>query len=256
MWLMLDTPIPHLELLTQFGISHHLVLFDVITQSKKCKRFYKKVAKKGHWLTLAGVSDFDDVLPTLRELKVSEVVLPYVPNDREGTLNVVSQFVKEVRSNSLFGNLSLMGVPQGKNATDFFQCLVSMAENPYISVLGLSKTSVVTGVLPTYSASLRELFGRFAVLAFLCEEFTNSKPVHILELVTPDVEIPFYLRLPFVRSFDTSFPFRHFSPPEPQQVTSNGIVEWLDYTIELESKALRQCLVWVEKYLSLEGIEA
>ena len=256
MWLMLDVPIPHLELLSQFGITHHLVPFDVITQNKKCKRFYKKVAKKGQWLALVGVDNFGDVLPILKELRVSEIVLPYVPDDREGTLEVVSQFVREVRSNSKLEGLSLIGVPQGKNATDYFQCLISMAENPYISVLGLSKASVVTGVLPSYSASLRELFGRFAVLAFLCEEFAKSKPVHILELVAPDVEVPFYLQLPFVRSFNTSFPFRYFPVVEQRQAASDSLTEQLDYTVELESKALRRCLVWIEKFLSFEGIES
>jgi len=253
MWMMLNPPVAHLEFLTQFGLSHHLVPIRLLRDNKKYKRFYKKLSRKGHWLTLDNsvIETGDSVLdPSLvKGLKVAELVAPTFLFDKERTLDETTRFLKDVRRNPSLSGAKIMGVPQGKNASDYFQCLISMVENPYIDTVGIGKmaTSAVVRVLDDYPSYLKSLFGRFAVLTFICEEFSRSKPIHILGLVNPEVEIPFYLHLPFVRSFNSSFPFRYF--------LSGKYDGSMDYETELESSVLRKCMAWIERFLSVEGVE-
>jgi len=250
MWMMLNPPVAHLEIVTLFGLTHHLVLAHLIKESKKYKRFYKKLSKKGHWLTLdnsvmeTGEPIFD--LDLVNELKINEVVAPDYLFDADKTLAETRKFIEEIQNKDL--KVKVMGVPQGENMSEYFKCLVSMFENPNIDSIGIGKTATSQLYsfenLPLY---FRPLFGRMNVLTFICEELQFSKPVHILGIVNPQVEIPLYSNLPFIRSFDTSFPFRFFSSGKHDSTT--------DHQSEFDTSVLRSTLGWCEQILSYTGVE-
>ncbi len=250
MWMMLNPPVEHLELVAQFGLTHHLILTHLLESSKKYKRFYKRLSKQGHWLTLDNsVMEVGEPIVNvdlIRELNVSEVVAPDYLFDATKTLDETRKYIQHVRQE--FPQIEIMGVPQGNNASEYFQCLASMYENPHITTIGIGKTATSHLYrLEGFPEFLRPLFGRLSVLSFICEEFSRSKPVHILGLVLPEVEIPLYRHLSFIRSFDSSFPFRYFS--------SKLLTTSTEFEGVLDSSVLRECMKWIEQILSMTKVE-
>ena len=251
MWMMLNPPVPHLGVVEFFGLSHHLVLTHLLQSHKEYKRFYKKMSKKyKHWITLdnsvmeLGEPIYD--LELIKELNVDEVVAPDYLFNAEKTLDETRNYIDLVRND--YETIGIMGVPQGKNSTEYFRCLISMYENPYITCIGIGKTA--TSKLHSFEglpSFFKPLFGRISVLTFICEELAQTKPVHILGNILPEVELPLYAKLPFVRSFDTSYPFRYFSSGKVDSTTNHKDV--------YDSSILRKCIKWCDEVLSIPGIE-
>jgi len=243
MWVMVNTPVDSLPVVELLGLEHHLILTHLLKSNKAYKRFYKRLStKQKHWITLDN-SVFETNEPMVdldlaRELQVSEVVAPDYFYDHKKTLEATSKFLGE---NNLEG-IDVMGVPQGDNANNYYQCLEAMLDNPNISSIGLGKfaTLKVIDFPEEMDKNIKALLGRLNVLSYIYREgLGNIKDFHMLGLINPSVEIPLFRNLSFLRSFDTSYPYRRFSGDEtadfltPTTPVINKLsIEWIIHVKE------------------------
>lgn len=206
MRLMINTPVPGLDVLSVFNFTHHLVLTHLARKSRKYRTFFKR--QKGAYLILDN-SVFETGTPTIdmtlaTELNVTEVVGPDYMFDGRRTFLETVEFAKQYRE-----RFRIMGVAQGHDRAEFLECLTRFYESPYVDVIGLGKKACLA-MLPSSSSkgSEREMVrARFDAVSFMLQEEMTSKEVHLLGLADPQ-ELLLYQDLGFIRSLDTSYPFR------------------------------------------------
>lgn len=74
-----------------------------------------------------------------KKLKVNEIIIPDVYRDKDKTLQLTNEFIEKNWMECQINNIKMMGVPQGKDENELFNCLIEMLYNTHIKVIGLNK---------------------------------------------------------------------------------------------------------------------
>ena len=205
MQLMINTPVSGLDVLTVFNFSHHLILTHLARKSRKYRAFFKK---QKHAYLILDNSVFETGSPTIdialaTELGVQEVVGPDYMFDGRKTFVETTEFAKQHRD-----RFRIMGVVQGHDRAEFLECLARFYESPHIDVIGLGKKACLAMLPASSKGSEKEMvWARFDAVSFMLQEEMVSKEVHLLGLADPQ-ELLLYRDVGFIRSIDTSYPFR------------------------------------------------
>jgi len=176
---------------------------ELLQSTKSYFKFYKRLGKKGHHLIVKDLKELTpDVTKVLGEVRASEVISPPDPE---------FEFMKQAARLKI----GVIGVPQGRNQEEFFRLLESMYMSRFVTVIGLSKDAM--GLLwdaPDVKVQdeMKLLLSRLYVLRYMLAQDLTAKPVHILGLVNPEVELPFFRGISeysplHIRSVSTSYPF-------------------------------------------------
>lgn len=203
MWIAVDVPFKYAHWAVEVGQLRHLVSMELLQSTKTYFKFYKRLGRKGHHLIVKDLKELTpDVTKVLSEVRVSEVISPPDPE---------FEFMKQAARLKI----GVIGVPQGRNQEEFFRLLESMYMSRFVTVIGLSKDAM--GLLwdapdVRVQDEMKLLLSRLYVLRYMLTQDLTAKPVHILGLVDPEVELPFYQefskRSPLnIRSVSTTYPF-------------------------------------------------
>lgn len=209
MKLMINTPIPHLDLVSH--LDQHLVLAHLL-ENKEYLDFYKKQRERGAYLVLdngvieTGTPQIDE--SKVKALHPREVVAPDYLYDAERTCFESAKFAGLIKSE--FPSMKVMCVPQGDSPKEYLICLKTFANAPWCDVIGIGKAASLAltpkVARPTQPIPSFVVAGRHRALTYLLE-LRVKKPVHILGLSHPN-ELRVYSAFPNVRSVDTSWCFR------------------------------------------------
>ena len=143
-----------------------------------------------------------DTLHDLAELiNADEIVVNDILYNGKKTVDKVNNFFD---NNITSKSLGYMGVTQGKNPTEWFDCFIDLYKNDNITTLGLSKLSVPV-CFSKITGTTNLLINRLFVLQKINEMKLTSKPIHLLGLDEP-VELAIAKRFDFVRSCDSCLP--------------------------------------------------
>jgi len=238
MRIVVDVPFKYAHWVVEVGLAGHLVSAELLQSSKTYFKFYKRLGKKGHHLIVKDLKELTpDISKVLGEARVSEVISPPDPE---------FEFMKQAARLKI----GVIGIPQGRNQEEFFRLLESMYMSRFVTVIGLSKSAMsslwdapdvrvqsemklllymsrfvtVIGLSKSAMSSLWDapdvrvqsemklLLSRLSVLKYMLTQDLVSKPVHILGLANPRVELPLYQEIgkhsPLnIRSVSTSHPF-------------------------------------------------
>ena len=205
MQIIVDVPFKYAHWVVEVGLTGHLVSAELLRTTKTYFKFYKRLGKKGHHLIIKDLTELTpDVAKVLSEVHVNEVISPPDPE---------FEFMKQAARLKV----GVIGVPRGRNQEEFFRLLESMYTSRFVTVIGLSKDamSLLWDAPDVRVQSEMKLFlSRLSVLKYMLTLDLVSKPVHILGLVNPEVELPLYQeiskRSPLnIRSVSTTYPFNN-----------------------------------------------
>jgi len=206
--LMINAPIPHLDLVRHF--QQHLVLSHLLGEEEYLA-FYKDQRERGSYIILdngvveTGTPQIDK--STVEKLRPHEVVAPDYLFDAQRTYKESLRFLTQIKSEFPF--LRVMCVPQGDSPEEFIECLEAFVSSP-CDVIGLGKSASLAltpkQARPRHPEAPFVVAGRHRALTHLMK-IRPSIPVHILGLSRPN-ELLVYNTFPNVRSVDTSWCFR------------------------------------------------
>ncbi|MCD6214891.1 MAG: hypothetical protein J7J46_07955 [Candidatus Desulfofervidus sp.] len=203
MRIVVDVPFKYAHWVVEVGLAGHLVSAELLQSSKTYFKFYKRLGKKGHHLIVKDLKELTpDISKVLGEARVSEVISPPDPE---------FEFMKQAARLKI----GVIGIPQGRNQEEFFRLLESMYMSRFVTVIGLSKSAMSSlwdAPDVRVQSEMKLLLSRLSVLKYMLTQDLVSKPVHILGLANPRVELPLYQEIgkhsPLnIRSVSTSHPF-------------------------------------------------
>lgn len=234
MWIAVDVPFKYAHWVAEVGQLGHLVSMELLQSTKTYFKFYKRLGKKGHHLIVKDLKELTpDVTKILSEVRVSEVISP---PDSE------FEFMKQAARLKI----GVIGVPQGRNQEEFFRLLESMYMSRFVTVIGLSKDAM--GLLwdapdVRVQDEMKLLLSRLYVLRYMLTQDLTAKPVHILGLVNPEVELPFYHEISkhgplHIRSVSTTYPF---TGTDPSSVQLRRVLSTLLHLVETYPQGGVQC---------------
>jgi hypothetical protein len=190
-----------------FVLAHHYVL------DKNYKNFFLnlKETKPSAFITLDNSAaehslvTEEVLLDVVKELKPNEVIAPDVLFNRDQTLMNLRSFKIKMRDLGLLEHTKIFGCPQGSNKEEWLTCYYKMANDPFVSTIGLSKIAVpkcwndATG--DTMIAKSRN-----ECVKHLYEKGWLIKPLHLLGMGEHD-EFEYYLanNIPHIRSSDSCY---------------------------------------------------
>lgn len=145
------------------------------------------------------------LLDIVEELKPNEVIAPDVLFNKRQTITNFNRFVTKMIDQSLIEHTSIFACPQGSTKGEWLECYRQMAQNPYVSCIGLSKIAVpkcwndVTGdkmIGVSRNECVQELKDRNILI----------KPLHLLGM-GEHTEFDYYLqnKIPNIRSSDSCY---------------------------------------------------
>jgi hypothetical protein len=142
--------------------------------AKFCRTLRKPVMLFG--MTKKGGVSTKQLLAKGEELRATELVVPFVPNDGKKSYGLAYHFFKELEKRALQNKFEIMVVPQGKTQREFFVCALAMSRLP-IKTLGLYLRPAPGSKL--YAMEQK----RFNLIKQLVERgILKGKHVHLLEL--------------------------------------------------------------------------
>lgn len=162
--------------------------------------FYAKFARKvdgykildNSLIELGGSVDLQRVLDAAAHIDADEIILPDVFQNGPATINAVKASLEELLTIYPDGKFpyKLMGVAQGKDEKEWYECYQFLLNNPYIDVIGVPK--VLAKMHPQ---------GRPHFVNELCD--LKRKPHHLLGLWYSITELNEYKNIDDIRSCDT-----------------------------------------------------
>jgi len=228
MRIVVDVPFKYAHWVVEVGLAGHLVSAELLQSSKTYFKFYKRLGKKGHHLIVKDLKELTpDISKVLGEARVSEVISPPDPE---------FEFMKQAARLKI----GVIGIPQGRNQEEFFRLLESMYMSRFVTVIGLSKSAMSSlwdAPDVRVQSEMKLLLSRLSVLKYMLTQDLVSKPVHILGLANPRVELPLYQEIgkhsPLnIRSVSTSHPFdsEDLSPAQLRRALSTLLYLTETYT--------------------------
>ena len=249
-------PVPHLR---DFAIQSdfHLILPHLYNKFPEYLEFYKERIKKGDFVIqdnsffeLEKSFDWRHSIEYAEDLKVSELVIPEVLNDREGCKKIRESFLNNVYY-KYKSKIPLLAVAQGKNAEDLIDDILDLQNVNEISTIGIPfdlrwEDLFYTQGVP--SLTLRRVLNRWYVINKLVEisEIVGLKlkPVHLMGL-SDGIELSHYRdkeKFYFIRSNDSSSAYVHGSNLiwyNNKGLPSEKISEKLDFGSDLNSVSIK-----------------
>lgn len=202
-------PLHHLDLMEindrYFFLAHFL-------DNQNYKEFVKtKIAQRKHVIIDNGAAEGKD-LSVEGLIDIAEQFLPteIIPPDRllncNTTLHLLDLFERQwmSRSNATpeLRNIGLIGVPQGNTPLSWMRCYITMAADPLVTVIGMSKISIPESFkLITKTTDLRT--NRNYIISQLLAMGLVVKPLHLLGMRDPAEYTPY--DSPMIRSSDSCF---------------------------------------------------
>jgi hypothetical protein len=151
--------------------------------------------------------EISDVLEAARKVDANEVWAADKLFDKNATLKLTTKFIESM-SDSDLRNMVVVGLPQGKNMSEWVSCYKTMLEMPEIKVIGLSKYSICAFRALTGTSNLSVC--RRAALDYLYNyNLVSDKPFHLAGADNLIVsELAYARKYPSVRSIDSNICFK------------------------------------------------
>jgi len=198
----------------------HLALaIDELMGRRMYAGMYKRAAELGDYVVLDnGLAEGMPCTPSLlyshaKKLEVSEVVVPDVMKDAEGTITQVKLFFNEDRKPL---PIKHMAVAQGKTLPEFRRCVEEFAKVEHVTVVGVPRHML--GTLGTQACRIEfsnwienQYPGRFE------QHFLGTNPIWIGEVKAAS-------KYTVARSVDTSMPFSYAIAGEDLAETTAEII--------------------------------
>jgi len=151
-------------------------------------------------------SPVEQVIQSARDVNSNEIWASDKLYDYEETVRLTEEFISHLTTNDKI-NFRIVGLPQGKNASEWISCYKWMLNHPSIDVIAISKYSV---------EAFAEMAGTkdFAICRIKCLEFLHEqdlvrKPIHCAGANHYLIhEIETYKKYPLVRSMDSNICFK------------------------------------------------
>jgi len=172
-------PIPLLDRLLTEEDDYHLVLGDLIVESKVYADFYAERVKRGDYVILdtmeaerPGVgTPMSTMQEAIRTLQPSEVVLPDVSDDGEATIRRAQEGIEAFREIGYTG--PFMAVPHGASFREYITCAKVLSQLPGVECLG-----VYEQIQRNFSISRRAMVWR--LYGLLTDTGKHYTQIHLL----------------------------------------------------------------------------
>lgn len=167
-----------LRVLERVGLGYHLCLAQELLRSKPYREYYKILGRLGHFIIVdngaaeADQPPFEEVVGVATYVGASEVVMPDIVLDKQGTLDALLQG----RVLDLVPARKRFIVPQGKTIEEWAVCLDTMHRqlSGNYATIGLSKYH-------------HDVFGgRAQLLNRIPRYIREEKHIHVLGIATGD----------------------------------------------------------------------
>jgi len=134
-----------------------------------------------------------------REFKVDEIVVPDMLGEKDGTLDLLEQYEKELTPDEL-REFRHMGVPQGQTEIEFMACIDAFAEKMWIDTIGVPRHMLQT---------LGNKFARVRLANWIIQRHPGRFKVHYLGSSAQMLNEAKMLQVatPWARGMDTSMPY-------------------------------------------------
>lgn len=205
-----------LRVLERVGLGYHLVLAQELLRDKTYREYYRILGRLGHFIICdngAAERDqppFTEVVKVARYVRASEIVMPDIVLDKQGTLDALLQasVLDQVPARERFI------VPQGRTVEEWVSCLETMHKqlDGNYATIGLSKYHHIP------------FGGRHHAIQRIPRHIRETKHIHVLGIATDDPfqEIETLAGVGVtLRAVDTAAPvayaqrFRKFPDPVP-----------------------------------------
>ena len=197
---------------------HLSLAIDELMNRRMYSGMYKRAAELGDYVVLDnGLAEGMPCTPSFlykhaKEIGASEVVVPDVMQDAEGTINQVKLFFEDRK----LLPIKHMAVAQGKTLPEFRRCVEEFAKVEFITVVGIPRHMLET--LRTQPCRIEfanwvadKFPGRFEL------HFLGTNPVWIGEVKAAAKYTP-------ARSVDTSMPFSYAMAGEDLALSAQQII--------------------------------
>lgn len=199
---------------------YHLVLAHLVERGGKYVDFYRKMAKRGDFLTLDN-SSFEvgdgkyspaDLIKLARSVGAREVMAPECFPDATKCIELSGAFISDFKENPFSEGLGVIATAHGRSYRELRACVLSYLKNDGINTVGLSCRLnfefPYSGKLKIeWNRSMSKAMCRANSIAQLSHEINaTGKQVHLLGLNHP-MELLFYRNrkdFRFIRSNDSS----------------------------------------------------
>ena len=217
-----------LRILERVGLGYHLVLAQELLRNKEYREYYRILGRLGHFIICDnGAAEhetppFEEVVKVAKYIGASEIVMPDVVLDKQGTLDALLQS----RVLDLVPPRMRFIVPQGRTAEEWRQCHIVMHRelDSRYATIGLSKYHHVP-----YGPG-----GRAQLLSLLPQWIRANTNIHILGIATSD---PFEevaqlsaAAAASIRGIDTAAPIAYAQRvrplPDPASTGEHISVSW------------------------------
>ena len=184
------------NLCLHYGQDMHMFLTHLVEEYPFYAKFAREV--KGYkildnsLIELGGAVNLQRVLDAAAHIDADEIILPDVFQNGPETIDAVRYAIGELLTIYPDGNFpyKLMGVAQGKDEEEWYECYKFLLNNPYVDVVGIPK--VLSKMHPQ---------GRPHFVNELCN--VTYKPHHLLGLWYSLTELDEYEKSDDIRSCDT-----------------------------------------------------
>jgi hypothetical protein len=188
----------------------YFCLAHLYIKSKHYRKFFKRVKKRGKFITLdnsaaeRSLVTEDALIKIVKDLMPNEVIAPDVLFNKKATVNNLNKFIRRMSKEGLIGKVDILGCPQGRTKHEWLECYETMLQDPYVNVIGLSKISVPYCWYKKAQKDRHIAKARRICVKYLYKKGLLLKPIHCLGMGSPH-EYKGYNRYPFLRSTDSCY---------------------------------------------------
>lgn len=185
-------------------------LCDWINNDEEYTNYYKD--RKSYKITdnmcaENGISSpAEQVIESARKINSNEIWASDKLYDYEETIRLTEEFISCLTDEDKT-RFKIVGLAQGKNASEWLSCYKQMLKNPNIDIIAISKYSVEA--FSEMAATKDFAICRIRCIEFLHEHDLLKKPIHIAganHLLIHEIES--YKKYPLVRSMDSNICFK------------------------------------------------
>lgn len=153
-------------------------------------------------------SPVNQIIEAVRKVGSNEVWASDKLYDKDETLKLTKQFIKEFKKHDDLKHVKIVGVPQGKNLNEWLDCYKEMVDNNDIDVIALSKYSCPEAFS---EISGTKVIGKSRPVAvkYLHDKKIATKPLHLAGADNFIIdEIKAVKEYPMIRSIDSNIAFK------------------------------------------------
>lgn len=211
-----------------------------------------------------GGSDYWDLVT---EIQPDEIILPDVLQDSDETRKRGKAFLEQyVEFYEVHPKYSVMGVAQGTNWDDWFNCYNDWLTDPRVDVIGvpydIEFSTALSEPSGEYTKTERRAINRTLLLSKLERQGLLLKPIHLLGMNNLD-ELRAHAENnhPMIRSNDTTAPFAAALSDREWVDGDSGEKDWAPLDFECKRSSFQQAYESVEYnliayFMSCGDIEA